>query len=131
GGRRRRARPRLGRGCGGGGGRPPGRGAQRGGRGGARARSPRRLQEAARRPLPRRAPAHGLDAAGAEDAAARAVDEELTMARLEPARQRSLATRFCMWMMRRMFGRDLRPYPIAAPAARLAPGPNIMNADLP
>src|SRR5205814_7935296 len=53
-----------------------GRGAQRGGRGGARARPPRRLQEAARRPLPRRAPAHGLDAAGAEDAAARAVDKE-------------------------------------------------------
>jgi len=56
------------------------------------------------------------------------VDEELTMARLAPATHRSLATRFCMWMMRRMFGRDLRPYPIAAHAPRMVPALTIMNA---
>ena len=49
------------------------------------------------------------------------------MARIAPATQRGLATRFCMWAMRRMFGRDLRPYLIAAHAPRLVPGLTLMN----
>jgi alkylhydroperoxidase family enzyme len=56
------------------------------------------------------------------------VDEDLSMARLEPAHRRTLATRFCMWMMRRMLGRDLRPYKIAAHAPRMVPGLTLMNA---
>ena len=50
------------------------------------------------------------------------------MARLAPATHRSLATCFCMWVMRRMVGRDLRPYPIAAHAPRMVPALTIMNA---
>jgi len=49
------------------------------------------------------------------------VDEILSMARLDPAPRRSLATRFCMWLMRRMLGRDLGPYKIAAHAPRMVP----------
>jgi alkylhydroperoxidase family enzyme len=56
------------------------------------------------------------------------VDEILSMARLDPAPRRSLATRFCMWLMRRMLGRDLGPYKIAAHAPRMVPALTLMNA---
>jgi alkylhydroperoxidase family enzyme len=50
------------------------------------------------------------------------------MARITPTTPRNAASRFCMWMMRRMFGRDLRPYPIAAHSPRLVPGFTLLNA---
>ena len=51
------------------------------------------------------------------------------MARLDPAppERRSLATRACLWLWRRLTGRDLRPYLIAAHAPRLVPGLTLMN----
>jgi alkylhydroperoxidase family enzyme len=51
------------------------------------------------------------------------------MARVFPAPRavRSVATRFCIWLMRRAMGRDLRPYGIMAHAPRVVPGLVAMN----
>jgi alkylhydroperoxidase family enzyme len=51
------------------------------------------------------------------------------MARLDPApaASRGLVTRACIWLMRRVMGRDLKPYGIAAHAPRLAPALTFMN----
>ena len=56
------------------------------------------------------------------------MDEVLSVARLDPASRRSLATRFCMWLVRRMLGRDLGPYKISAHAPRMVPSLTVMNA---
>jgi alkylhydroperoxidase family enzyme len=50
------------------------------------------------------------------------------MARLDPAPQRSLATRACIWLVRRVFGREPRPYGIWAHAPRAVPAATILNA---
>ncbi len=52
------------------------------------------------------------------------------MARLAPAPpgSQSLATRACRWLMRRLVGRELRPYGIYAHAPRVVPALTIMNA---
>jgi alkylhydroperoxidase family enzyme len=50
------------------------------------------------------------------------------MARLEPARQRSLATRLCIALIRRLFGREPRPYGIWAHAPRAVPAAFALNA---
>jgi alkylhydroperoxidase family enzyme len=50
------------------------------------------------------------------------------MARLEPTRPRGLLARLCMWVLRRMMGRDLRPLRIAAHAPRVVTGVTLMNA---
>lgn len=51
------------------------------------------------------------------------------MARLSVASRstRSRATRLCMWLMRRIMGRDLTPYGVAAHAPRLVPALAAMN----
>jgi alkylhydroperoxidase family enzyme len=50
------------------------------------------------------------------------------MARLQPATRRSLATRFCIWLMTRMMGREPRPYGIWAHAPRAVPAATLLNA---
>ena len=52
------------------------------------------------------------------------------MARLAPAptRPQNVATRFSRWLMRRMFGREPRPYGIFAHAPRGVPALTLMNA---
>ena len=50
------------------------------------------------------------------------------MARLEPAGRRSLATRICIAITRRLFGREPRPYGIWAHAPRAIPAFFVMNA---
>jgi alkylhydroperoxidase family enzyme len=50
------------------------------------------------------------------------------MARLEPARRRSLATRVCIAIMRRLMGREPRPYGIWAHAPRAVPAAFALNA---
>jgi len=49
------------------------------------------------------------------------------MARLQPTAPHGFASRLCVWMMRRVFGRDLRPYGIAAHAPRVVPGITALN----
>jgi len=51
------------------------------------------------------------------------------MARLAPAAPaaQNLATRACRWLMRRMFGREPRPYGIWAHAPRAVPAATLMN----
>jgi alkylhydroperoxidase family enzyme len=51
------------------------------------------------------------------------------MARLGPAplANRNLATRACLWLVRRMFGREPRPYGIWAHAPRAVPAATLMN----
>ena len=49
------------------------------------------------------------------------------MARLPPAKPHGLATRLCLSMMRRVFGRDLKPYGIAAHSPRMVPGLTALN----
>ena len=51
------------------------------------------------------------------------------MARLEPCpvASQSLATRLCRWLMRRLMGRDPRPYAIWAHAPRAVPAATLMN----
>jgi len=51
------------------------------------------------------------------------------MARLEPCpfATQSLATRACRWLMRRLMGRDTRPYGIWAWAPRAVPAAVLMN----
>jgi alkylhydroperoxidase family enzyme len=52
------------------------------------------------------------------------------MARLAPAppAAQNLATRACRWLMRRMMGREPRPYGIYAHAPRAVPTLTMMNA---
>ena len=50
------------------------------------------------------------------------------MARLPPATRRSLATRACIWMVKRIFGREPRPYGIWAHAPRAVPAAFALNA---
>jgi alkylhydroperoxidase family enzyme len=52
------------------------------------------------------------------------------MARLEPVPDASLTlgTRFWFWIIRRVFGRMLKPYPILAHAPRLVAGATLGNA---
>ena len=52
------------------------------------------------------------------------------MARLAPAApaSQSLATRVCLWFVRRLFGREPRPYGIYAHAPRAVPALTLMNA---
>jgi alkylhydroperoxidase family enzyme len=52
------------------------------------------------------------------------------MARLAPAPpgSYSVATRFCVWAMGRIFGRAPRPYAIYAHAPRAVPALTLMNA---
>lgn len=52
------------------------------------------------------------------------------MARLPPLapRAQTLATRFCRWVIRRLFGRDPRPYGIWAHAPRAVPAAFVLNA---
>ena len=52
------------------------------------------------------------------------------MARLSPAPDASqnVATRACRWLIRRMFGREPRPYGIYAHAPRAVPAMTMMNA---
>jgi alkylhydroperoxidase family enzyme len=54
------------------------------------------------------------------------------MARLDPVppASRTLVTRACFWLVRRLFGRDLKPYAIAAHAPRVGPSFLIANACL-
>ena len=51
------------------------------------------------------------------------------MARLDPAppSSQNVATRVCRWLMRRMFGREPRPYGIWAHAPRAVPAATLMN----
>ena len=52
------------------------------------------------------------------------------MARLAPLppRAQSLATRVCRWLMRRVMGREPRPYGIWAHAPRAVPAAVVLNA---
>jgi len=50
------------------------------------------------------------------------------MARLPAAPSANLATRFCRWLMTRVFGREPRPYAIYAHAPRVVPALALMNA---
>ena len=50
------------------------------------------------------------------------------MARLGPASNRSLATRACIWVITRIFGREPRPYGIWAHAPRAVPAATLLNA---
>ncbi|HJQ85771.1 MAG TPA: hypothetical protein VKA21_16910 [Candidatus Binatia bacterium] len=52
------------------------------------------------------------------------------MARLGPAPREkyNLATRICLWLIRRAFGREPRPYGIFAHAPRAVPAFTLMNA---
>ena len=52
------------------------------------------------------------------------------MARIAPAPpgSQNVATRLCRWVMRRMFGREPRPYGIYAHAPRAVPILTMMNA---
>jgi len=52
------------------------------------------------------------------------------MARLPPAPTagRNLATRVSLWLVRRLFGREPRPYAIWAHAPRGVPAASVMNA---
>ena len=51
------------------------------------------------------------------------------MARISaaPHAARSMATRFCVWLMRRAMGRDLKPYGVMAHAPRVVPTQVAMN----
>ena len=51
------------------------------------------------------------------------------MARLAPAppATQSLATRLCRWLVRRMLGREPRPYGIYAHAPRAVPALTLLN----
>jgi len=51
------------------------------------------------------------------------------MARLAPLppRAQSLATQVCRWLMRRVMGRDARPYGIWAHAPRAVPAAVVLN----
>ena len=50
------------------------------------------------------------------------------MARLAPATRRSVATRACIWVMKRLMGREPRPYGIWAHAPRAVPAAFALNA---
>jgi alkylhydroperoxidase family enzyme len=52
------------------------------------------------------------------------------MARLTPAPAgaQNVATRACRWLIRRLFGREPRPYGIYAHAPRAVPAMTFMNA---
>jgi alkylhydroperoxidase family enzyme len=50
------------------------------------------------------------------------------MARLPPAERRSLATRVCIAIMKRLMGREPRPYGIWAHAPRAVPAAFVLNA---
>ena len=52
------------------------------------------------------------------------------MARLAPLppRAQNLATRVCRWLMRRVMGREPRPYGIWAHAPRAVPAAVVLNA---
>ena len=52
------------------------------------------------------------------------------MARLAPLppRAQSLATRACRWLMRRVMGREPRPFGILAHAPRAVPATVVLNA---
>ena len=52
------------------------------------------------------------------------------MARLTPApaAAQNVATRLCRWLIRRLFGREPRPYGIYAHAPRAVPAMTFMNA---
>jgi alkylhydroperoxidase family enzyme len=50
------------------------------------------------------------------------------MARLAPATHRSVATRACIWIITRLFGREPRPYGIWAHAPRAVPAAFALNA---
>jgi len=52
------------------------------------------------------------------------------VARLDPAPRRNVATRICTAIMRRLMGRDLRPYGIWAHAPRAVPAAFALNAIL-